>query len=218
MHDKYAGSWYHTLTFVQTTINYLSDGTSKSETWYEAMTCPGKLRIDILPLDDGNGILFADDTVMRIEKGAVADTHPLIHPLMVLGFDVYCAKPEATVAQLEKLGFDLSVVYEETWKGVPVYVVGAKAGDTRAPQFWIEKERLLFVRMVRPAGKDNAHSSEVVFDKYERAGGGWVAAEVLFSLDGRVTTKEEYAEIRANVDLPDGLFDPKRWREVRWRK
>src|SRR6478735_157960 len=46
MHDRYAGKWYNALTFVQTTT--FPDG--RTETWYEAMTVPGKLRIDIAPV------------------------------------------------------------------------------------------------------------------------------------------------------------------------
>jgi hypothetical protein len=217
MHAKYAGSWYSTLTFVQKTTNFEADGTTKVETWYEALTCPGKLRIDFDPISAGNGILFADDTIYRVEGGKVADTKPLVHPLMVLGFDVYCDAPETTLARLRKLGFDLSTVREDTWNGVPVYVVGAKAGDERSPQFWIEKERLLFVRLLRPAGKDGKQVSEVVFDRYERAGGGWVAAEVRFGLDGKPSGKEDYSEIRTDAKLPDGLFDPQKWAAVTWR-
>lgn len=217
MHDRYAGKWYATLTFVQKTTNVEPDGSEKVETWYEAMTCPGKLRIDVAPTSEGKGILFADDTIYRIEGGKVADSKPFVHPLMVLGFDVYCASPESTVARLEKIGFDLATLREDTWNGTPVYVVGAKAGDTRSPQFWIEKERLLFVRLLRPAGKDGAQTSEVIFDRYERAGGGWVAAEVRFGVDGKPSGREEYTEITANGTLPEGLFDPARWTQVHWR-
>ncbi len=47
MRQRYLGKWYRTLTFVQKTT--LADG--KVETWYEAAELPGKLRIDIAPLD-----------------------------------------------------------------------------------------------------------------------------------------------------------------------
>jgi hypothetical protein len=185
MHARYSGAWYETLTFVQKTTTVEPDGTAKVETCYEAMACPGRLRIDFDPVANGNGVLFADDTIYRFEAGKVAESKPLVHPLMVLGFDVYCAAPEATIARLEKLGIDLSTLREDEWNGRAVYVVGAKAGDTHSPQFWIERDRLLFVRLLRPSPKDGGTTSEVVFDRYERAGGGWVAAEVRFSLDGR---------------------------------
>src|SRR5262245_35758473 len=69
MHDRYAKTWYKTATFVQKTTNYEADGAGKSETWYEAMSLPGKLRIDFDPINDGNGILFIDDAVHRFQAG-----------------------------------------------------------------------------------------------------------------------------------------------------
>ena len=50
MQKKYGKSWYKTATFVQET-NFQPDGTSKVETWYEAMSVPGSLRIDFTPVE-----------------------------------------------------------------------------------------------------------------------------------------------------------------------
>src|SRR6185295_19350205 len=58
MQKKYGKSWYKTATFVQETTNFEPDGTSKVETWHEAMSVPGNLRIDFTPTTEGNGILF----------------------------------------------------------------------------------------------------------------------------------------------------------------
>ena len=63
MYKKYAGKWYKTLTFVQATITHKPDGTDSVETWYEAMEVPGRLRIDILPTEKGNGVIFADGKI-----------------------------------------------------------------------------------------------------------------------------------------------------------
>jgi outer membrane lipoprotein-sorting protein len=217
MHDRYAATWYKTATFVQKTTNYDADGTSKSEIWYEAMSLPGKLRIDFDPINNGNGMLFVDDTVHRFQKGEEKQSRPLIHPLLVLGFDVYGQPVQATLAKLKQLGFDLSLLREDTWQGHPVYVVGAKADDLRAPQFWIDKEHFYFVRMIQPAGPDKSHTQESLFNKYQRLKGGWIATEVIFMLDGKMRTKEEYTDIRGDVELDPKLFDPANWRTARWR-
>src|SRR5215212_11554526 len=58
MQNRYGKTWYKTATFVQETTNFQPDGTSKVETWYEAMSVPGSLRIDFTPTTGGNGILF----------------------------------------------------------------------------------------------------------------------------------------------------------------
>ncbi len=217
MHGRYAKSWYKTLTFVQKTTHYEKDGTSKSEIWYEAASLPGRLRIDFEPIKDGNGILFAGDTLYSFKGGKLEKSQPLVHPLMVLGFDVYAMPPQETIAKLKQLKFDLSVLHEDTWQGRPVYVVGAKQGDLTSPQFWIDKEHLYFVRMIRPAGKDGTSTQETQFNRYERAGGGWVAPEVVFLIDGKRVTLEEYTDIRADVKLDSNLFDPQRWETKHWR-
>src|SRR5689334_24976658 len=89
MQKKYGKSWYKTATFVQETTNFEPDGTSKVETWYEAMSVPGSLRIDFTPTTEGNGILFTDGKIFVFKKGKVDTTRPFEHPLLILGFDIY---------------------------------------------------------------------------------------------------------------------------------
>jgi hypothetical protein len=208
MHKKYDGKWYKTLTFVQKTINYDADGTAKSETWYEALSAPGKLRIDIEPLEKHNGILFADSKIWSYRDGKViADGRPFVHPLLILGFDVYAQAPATTIAQVKGLGIDLSVIHTEKWQGKDVYVVGAKQGDLTTPQFWVTKKELLFVRLFQRVGKDKKIVQETQFNKYVKAGGGWVAPEVKFFVDGKLVTDEEYSDIRADVKLDADLWN-----------
>src|SRR5437867_12653697 len=137
MQKKYSKSWYKTATFVQKTTNYEKDGTTKVETWYEALSVPGSLRIDFTPLKDGNGILFTNSQLYSFKNGKVDNNRPFVHPLLILGFDIY-RLPQAEVLEILKgLKFDLSILREDTWQGRAVYVVGAKQGDLHAPQFWI---------------------------------------------------------------------------------
>src|SRR5882762_1421261 len=129
MQKKYGKSWYKTATFVQKTTNYEKDGTKKIETWYEALSVPGSLRIDFTPVKDGNGILFTDNKIYILTRADALE-------------------------KLKGLKFDLSILREDIWQGRSAYVVGARQGDLHSPQFWIEKKNLYFLRMIRPAGKD----------------------------------------------------------------
>ena len=215
MHKKYDGKWYKTLTFVQTTTNFKPDGTSESSIWYEAMSVPGKLRIDFAPIEKGGGILFSEGKLFSIRDGKLAGSRPFIHPLLVLGFDVYMQPVETTIAQLKGMNIDLSIIHKEQWQGSTVYVVGAKQGDLTTPQFWIEKKNLYFVRLFELAGKDKKSVHETQFNKYVRAkGGGWVSAEVQFFVDGKRTTTEEYADIQTDTRLSDDLWNPEKWLTV----
>jgi len=87
-----------------------------------------------------------------------------------------------------------------------------------SPQFWIDQKELYFVRMLRPAGKDGTQTQETQFNKYQRLGGGWMAPEVVFKIDDRIRTTEEYSEMRANPALDNKLFDPQYWTSVHWRQ
>ena len=218
MRQKYAKKWYKNTTFKQVTTDIDKDGAKKEAIWYEALSMPGRLRIDFDPARDSNGILFINDKIYTYKAGKLEGSRPLIHPLLLLAFDVYFLPVAETMAKLKQLKFDLSTLREDTWQGRPVYVVGAKAGDMHSPQFWIDKERLYFVRMFRPTGKDGVLTSETQFNKYEKLAGGWIAPEVIFMIDGRTTTTEAYSEIRANVDLDESLFDPDKWATAKqWR-
>ncbi len=214
MYKKYAGKWYKTLTFVQKTITHKPDGTDSVEMWYEAMEVPGKLRIDVVPTEKGNGMIFADGKLNSFREGKLTVSRPFVHPLLVLGFDVYGQPVETSVSQLKSLGIDLSTVHEEKWMGQDVYVVGAKQGDMTVPQFWIDKKNLLFVRLIQLGGKDKKVVQETQFNKYVKAKGGWVAVEVKFFNDGKPTITEEYTDVQADVKLTPDLWNPESWTTV----
>ncbi|HEX3142823.1 MAG TPA: hypothetical protein VHQ64_02560 [Pyrinomonadaceae bacterium] len=218
MQSKHAKSWYKTATFVQKTTNIDQDGNQKVETWYEAMSLPGSLRIDFTPTKDGNGILFTNGQVYSFKGGKVDTNRPFVHPLMVLGFDIYALSQTEVIEKLKGLKFDLSIFREDTWQGRPVYVVGAKQGDLHSPQFWIDEKNLYFVRMLRPGGRDGAQTQETQFNKYVKLGGGWMSPEVIFKIDDKVVTTEEYSDLRANVKLPEKLFDPASFATVHWKE
>jgi outer membrane lipoprotein-sorting protein len=220
MQKKHAKSWYRTLTFVQKSTTFKPDGTSESVIWYEALNAPGKLRIDIDPLKNGNGFMFADGKQYVFKEGKLVDTRDRINPLLVLGFDVYFQPPSETIKQLKEFNFDFSKLHEDTWQGRPVYVVGADKGDVRSPQFWIDKQNLYFVRLIELVGKDKDKVQEILFNKYQKAqGGGWVSPEVVVNLDGKRVFMEEYSEIKTGVKLDDKLFDPQSWTTAtHWRQ
>jgi hypothetical protein len=215
MRARYAGKWYRTLTFVQNNSEFHPDSTVTHSLWREWLVAPGKLRIEFQLADSGSGMIFAADSQFVITKDSITMARPFIHPLLVLGFDVYAQPVERTLAALTQRHFDVSVLSEATWEGRPVWVVGAKTGDLHTRQFWVDKERLVFVRMLGPGGQDTTRTSDTRFNKYAPLAGGWVSAEVEFLLDGQRLFLEEYRDIRANVVVPDVMWDARRWKATR---
>ena len=203
MRERYDGDWYETFTFVQEARFYSESGeVDKVETWYESMRIPGKLRIDIWPISQGRGVLFNNDVVYGIEQGQVQPGRPLLHSLLLMGFDLYRQPADTTIAKVRDLGINLSRTYETTWQGRDVIVLGSSGEtDTTSFQFWIDKERLVFVRELN--GR-----REVQFNAWKPVGDAWVAAEVVFLDGGRMTLKEIYQDMRFDVEIEDGAFSP----------
>jgi outer membrane lipoprotein-sorting protein len=208
MHTRYAKGWYRTLTFDQQSVTHKADGTSSNETWHEALSCPGRLRINFGESSAGNGALFVDDHQYVYKDGKLATDKPRIHPLLVLGFDVYCQPVSKTIQQLKELHIDLSMLHEEQWQDRPTVVSGAKRGDLKSPQFWIDKERLYFVRLLQPDEQDSSATEDIRFEDYRRVeGGGWVAEHVTVYSGNKLVFEEKYSNVKVNPPLRDQLFD-----------
>jgi len=215
MRSRYDGKWYRTLTFVQHNTAYHPDGTVEHSVWREWLMAPGKLRIEFQPADSGNGMLFAADSQFTFAKDSMTVARAFVHPLLVLGFDVYAQPVDRTIALLTQRRIDMSVLSETTWEGRPVWVIGAKAGDLHSRQFWVDKERMVFVRLLGPAGQDTSKTSDTRFNKYAPLAGGWVSAEVEFLVDGQRQFLEEYVDIQANVPMAAALWDARQWKATR---
>lgn len=207
MHDRYDGKWYKTLTFEQKTTRRTPADTMVIETWYETAAVPGRLRIDIAPRP-GTSYIYANDSIYVTRKDSVLRRLAGRNPLLILGFDVYGQPAEKTIDVLHDEGFNLGPVHEDTWEGRAVYVVGAAKGDLHSKQFWVDKDRLLFVRLLEPARGDSARTDDTRFDDYRPLGGGWIAARVEFYSGGKLMQREEYSDIKADPAVPANTFTP----------
>jgi hypothetical protein len=207
MYQRYAATWYRNLTFVQKTTLVLSSGGEVVQTWYEAGQMPGRLRIDT-DLRSKGGVLYAGDSTYNFAAGKLVRADTGLNVLLLLSFGVYSQEPSRTEAHLRRSGFDLTRFHEDTWHGMPVYVVGAARGDTTSKQFWVDRDRLLFVRLLENTRQGRA---DFRISGYVQAGGGWVATEVEQYVNGKRRLLQQYSQIRTNVTLSDALFDPGKW-------
>jgi hypothetical protein len=215
MHDRYAGKWYRTITFSQQTSFLRPDGTpSRVETWLEAGSIPGRLRIDLGDLAKGNGVIYRGDSVYSVQDGKIASRQAGRNPLLILGFDVYAQPPEKTLQQLSAERIDIRVLHIDSLNGRRMYVVGAAPGDSISSQFWIDAERMLFVRLIQ-SNPERTRTQDIRFDKYVAYGDAWVAEEVRVLVGGKMTFHEEYSNVRVNVALDDALFLPEMWRTIK---
>lgn len=210
MHDRYAGKWYGSLTFVQKSSFLRPGAPPREETWYEAAIFPGRLRIDLGDPAKGNGALYRGDSVYAIQGGRVANRQAGRNPLLILGFDVYAQTPAKTLEQLREEHIDLTVLHVDSLNGRRMYVVGAGPRDSTSNQFWVDSDRLLFVRLIQ-TNPQNRRTQDIRFEKYVQHGAAWVAEEVRVLVGGTMVFHEEYSNVRVNVPLDEDLFNPERW-------
>src|SRR5437879_13128156 len=114
MHDRYAGKWYATLTFVQHNTATRPDDSTEHSTWREYAALPGRLRIDFEPLDSAGGVLFVRDSPFAFRGGHLASATAFVHPLLVPGFHVYFDSTAPPTLRLEPRRFDLEPVHGAT--------------------------------------------------------------------------------------------------------
>ncbi len=216
MRARYESKWYRTLRFVQYNTEHHPDGTVARSVWREWIQS-GKMRIEFQPADSGNGILFTNDSLYDIRHDSVARARPFVYPLLALGFDVYIEPLERTTAHLQQAPrvFDLAILSEGTWNGRPVWIVGARAGDLHSRQFWVDKERLVFVRMLEPSPRDASKTAESRFNKYEPRDGAWVFAEEESLVDGQQQSLAQFQDIETNITIPAASWDARQWKAVR---
>jgi hypothetical protein len=207
IHGRYASNWFRTLTFTQKTTVRLPSGGEIVQTYYETAAIPGRLRIDT-DLQSKGGVLFTHDSIFTFSGGKLVRADTGLNELLVLGFDIYAQSVPRTESTLRRLGFDLSRFHEATWQGKPVYVVGAARGDTTSKQFWMDRDRLLFVRMISNTARGR---TDTRFSQYVQYGEGWVATVVEQYVNGRRALHEQYSGVRVNASVSDALFDPKQW-------
>jgi len=208
MHDRYAKTWYRSLSFTQSTEIHLPNDSVVHQTWWETASVPGYLRIRRLANDDRNVSIYRKDSLYTRRNGGPWQGRKLRNDLMVLGFDVYRQPVDTSAQILREEGYNLDVVSDGTWDGRPVWVVGAQNGDTTTPQFWIDKERLVYVHSIMRGLRDTTKTATVTFGDYAPLAGGWISRDVSIEEGGKLLQREVYRDIKANIDAPPAIFDP----------
>jgi len=179
---------------------------------------PAKLRIDVGDPARNNTYLMVNGTLTIVQDGKETGTRPLVNMLLVLGFDVYRQSPETTAKVVTGEGYDLTKLHEDTWEGKPAYVVGAEKGNLNAKQFWVDKERMLFLRVIEPTQQDASKFQDIRFVDYHKYGEAWLAEQVEVYADGKKVFSEEYSDIHVNAKLAAGTFDAAQVAATHWEK
>ncbi len=215
MRDKYDGKFFKTLTFLQNNTRYTTTGEEQKSQWLEHVEAPGKLRIAFLPAAQKSGLVQVDERVASFDNGMRVDFRRSINPLLLLTVDAYSAPPAALLKALDSLGVDRDVVRTDEWEGRPVYVVGAKEGDTTSNQIWVDAEHLRLARFIQRAGRgERMIVSEIRVRTYRQIDGYQIPTEILTLRNGKPVWREQRTDIRVNAELPANVFDQALWHEI----
>jgi hypothetical protein len=201
MHDRYAGKWYHTLTFTQTTEMYRNDSLRGTQTWHEFIRFPDRFRMDFGAADSGNAVIFRGDSAYRYRNGQLRSvTINNNEGLIFLLGGIYFYRLEQTCQILsDSLHFDLTQTREDNWKGHPVYVIGKEGAN----QLWIDQQNLCLVRMIKADNQMDAR-----FEDWQPFGGGYCETKCQFYIKGKLIQTEIYHECKTDITLEDRIFDP----------
>lgn len=225
MFDRYTNRWFNTLTYTQNNQVFGSSGEITRSVWLTAVrkqdraTDPRLMqtplpryqhRIDFAPLERREGTLFSQDTQYLVLGGVVSRVTPSVNPLFMLTHEVYSELPSLTVRRLRAGGINLDYVREDTWQGRPVWVVGTLSHELDVPQFWVDRNDLLLVRLIDRSGPDGG-LVETRLSQYQRIGSSWIARVIEVRDGRRLLERQEIHQITGDQPLDSLLFDPYRW-------
>lgn len=211
MVSMYKDKRHKTMTFSQYTVKY-PEGKPDTTVWHEAMA-DGNLRIDTTPFDNKSGALFINETLYQFKDGKMVNKTSYVNPLKLFLADIYYYKPDRSFQLIDSLGYDLNKMYETSWQGKTVYVVGTDSrSDTTSKQFWVDKDNLYLVRVIDKIG-NNLLDSHITGIK--KMNDEWVENEIEIYLNGKIYQIEKYFDIKTNVKLDPNLFNSDYWAKAK---
>lgn len=205
MYKKYHGTWHKSLKFNQTTERFRNDSLINTATWYETIVYPDLLRIDIGSPKSANGILFRHDSTYvfrnnKIVRG-VKDENELIFFLGGMYFKTF----DQVLAHFAELHYDLSKFHASTWKGKPVYILGADKDDDKVNQLWIDQEKMVAVRFIK---YDKDTKEEGTFEDHLALKGAWSETKCKFFINDKLLQTETYHDVVAGEPVDMSIFEP----------
>lgn len=213
MKDKYNNSYIRNFTFSQQVIQYDGDSITHKTIWHEAYSSPNQLIIKFDNYNSGNGYVFNNDSIYIMKNNQVESKYRDIHDLLVLGFDVYTQPVQITIDKLTEKGYDLDKVHETNLLGKDVYCVGTENEKGESNRFYIDKEHLLFIKMIN---YNHSRYNEAIFDNFKMVNGKYIATKVIFLNNGEPIMIEEYFDMDFPETLDNGIFDPKNFKDAHW--
>ena len=205
MYARYHGKWHSNLSFNQTTEMYKNDNLFKTQTWYEHIVYPDKLRIDFDSLKSPNGIIFRSDSTYVIVKNKVVRSIKNENELIFFLGGLYFVPFDQVLSHFKDLHYDLSKFRTDIWKGKPVYVIGSDKPDEKVNQLWIDQEKLVAVRFIK---YDEGRKEEGTFEDHISLKKAWSETLCKFYVNDHILQIEKYHDVVAGGQVDKTIFEP----------
>jgi len=205
MYKKYHGTWHKSLKFTQTTERFRNDSLINTSTWYETIVYPDLLRIDIGSVNSPNGILFRHDSTYVFRANKIVRGEKNENELIFFLGGMYSKTFDDVLKHFGELHYDLSKFHASTWKGKPVYVLGADKDDDKVNQLWIDQEKLVAVRFLKYE-KDT--KEEGTFEQQVPVKNAWSETKCSFYFNDKLLQTETYRDLKADEPIDMKIFEP----------
>ncbi len=205
MYDRYHNKWHSSLSFNQTTERYKNDSLVKADTWYERIAYPDMLRIDIGSPNSGNGIIFRKDSTYVFNNNKITRSIKNENELIFFLGGLYFVSFDDVLSHFKALHYDLSKFHTSTWKGHPVYVIGADKDDEKINQLWVDQDKLIPVRFIK---YDNKSKEEGLFEQHIALKNAWSETKCIFYVNDHLLQVEKYHDVVPGGPIDKSIFDP----------
>ncbi len=205
MYKRYHDKWHTSLKFNQTTERFRNDSLIKSDTWYETIVYPDLLRIDFDKAKSANGIIFRHDSTYVFRDNKIVRSIKNENELIFFLGGMYFMPFDKVLGHFAELHYDLSKFHTSTWKGKPVFVLGADKDNDKVNQLWIDQKKMVAIRFIK---YDGGSIQEGTFEEQIPLKSAWSETKCKFYANGKLLQTETYHDVVANEPVDKSIFEP----------
>lgn len=205
MYTRYHNRWHRSLSFNQVTERYRNDSLIKSTVWYERILYPDMLRIDVRSINSGDGIIFRHDSTYVFNNNKITKALKNENELIFFLGGLYFVPFGEVVVHFKLLNYDLTKFHTSTWKGNPVYVIGADKDDEKVNQLWVDQDKLIPVRFLKY--EDNT-KEEGLFEEHIPLKNAWSETKCSFYFNDKLLQVEKYHGVVPGGEIDRNIFEP----------
>ncbi|MBP8033650.1 MAG: hypothetical protein KAZ71_03570 [Bacteroidia bacterium] len=207
MYQKHKQGPCKTYTFSQKNTHYRNDSVIGNSEWHEYIEFPDKFRIDFGKTEDGNFVIFKNDSAYRYKNNQLKKVSENSNILLLLLGGMYYRDLSDIINRLEKEHYNTKIVSEQKWNKQQMFVIGAIKGDSLSNQIWVEKKNWRVVRIIERMDAENI--MDMTFDAFQKNCKGYIETKVTFKRNGKIEQVEEYYNITPTDKMPTEIFNPK---------